>query len=132
MAIWNPSTGFFREIPSPDFGFGTLHSTLVNYGFGYMSATDDYKLVFVLPAWHIFSLRANCWKKIQPAYSSYVSWASRPGSLSNGAIHWANHNNYGSQRVIHAFDLTMEVFRQVPLPVFNENDVDGTTGEKER
>lgn len=44
MAIWNPSTGFCREIPSPDFGCGTLDPTVVNYGFGYMSATDDYKL----------------------------------------------------------------------------------------
>ena len=40
--IWNPATGFFKELPKP--GFPHSCRELTYYGAGYLSATDDYRV----------------------------------------------------------------------------------------
>ncbi|PRQ35083.1 putative F-box domain-containing protein [Rosa chinensis] len=136
LSIWNPSTGFFRKIPSPSFGCEVTkstekkkHGSFLYYGFGKVSATDDYKLVLIKPALgdfvdvHVFSLRVSLWKVIEAPSSSCSGWIDGQGSLSNGAIHWINYPIYGvSDPTMVAFDLAEEEFRQVPLPVFNQNE----------
>ncbi|XP_062000555.1 F-box protein CPR1-like [Rosa rugosa] len=135
LAIWNPSTGFFRKIPSPRI---TIPRNKYGYeldfavtGFGYVSSTDDYKLVLVVPGdrthfhVYIFSLKANCWKVIKashlssPDFNHYVYGAT----LSNGAIHWINHRcGVSDPASIYAFDLAEEEFREMPLPVWFPNN----------
>ncbi|XP_024155856.1 F-box/kelch-repeat protein At3g06240-like [Rosa chinensis] len=63
MYIWNPSTGFFKKLPDPG-----------PYGFGYLAATDDCKLIVnffrgekIVKA-KVFSSRANSWKTIELPY----------------------------------------------------------------
>ncbi|XP_062017683.1 F-box/kelch-repeat protein At3g06240-like [Rosa rugosa] len=138
LSIWNPSTGFFRKIPSPSFQVKSIQSTdeeylyFVNYGFGHEIASDDYKLVFILCALghlvevHTFSLRANIWKAITDPHLSRAGWDSGRGTFSNGAIHRVIHCRIeSSDPVIYAFDLAEEEFRQVPLPpVLWQNDED--------
>ncbi|XP_004296138.1 PREDICTED: F-box/kelch-repeat protein At3g06240-like [Fragaria vesca subsp. vesca] len=137
LSIWNPSTGFLRKIPSPSFGSGKKkpdRRMFANYGFGHVSATDDYILVFVVPSLadayqgcvevHVFSLTANSWKVISAPNSSCHGWVGGQGSLSNGAFHWVNFRNRRmSDPAIYAFDLVMEEFRQVPLPRLIQNNV---------
>ncbi|XP_061998909.1 putative F-box/kelch-repeat protein At1g12870 [Rosa rugosa] len=80
LVIWNPSTGFFREIPCPNFQMGMVklreaeqerEMSGVCYGFGQVSASDDdYKLVVIqslggFMVVHVFSVRANCWKIVK-------------------------------------------------------------------
>ncbi|XP_062013841.1 F-box/kelch-repeat protein At3g23880-like [Rosa rugosa] len=140
LSIWNPSTGFFRKIPSPSFGRDMKKSTekkknrsFLYHGFGQVSASDDYKLVFIKPALgdfvdvHVFSLRANVWKVIK-APSSLTGSIDGQGTLSNGAIHWVNYPIDGKMDrtlfdpTMVAFNLAEEEFRQVPLPVLNQNE----------
>ncbi|PRQ35079.1 putative F-box domain-containing protein [Rosa chinensis] len=137
LSIWNPSTGFFRKIPAPSFGVEMTKSTeekkncsFLYHGFGQVSSTDDYKLVFTKPALgdfvevHVFSLRANVWKVIKSP-SSLTGWIDGQGAVSNGAIHWVNYPTGGKiEPTMVAFDLAEEEFRQVPLPVFNQNEDD--------
>ncbi|PRQ35075.1 putative F-box domain-containing protein [Rosa chinensis] len=131
LFIWNPSTGFFRKIPHPSFRMKSGRYFL-NYGFGHVSASDDYKLVSVVPApndmleVHIFSLSANIWKVITAPYSSYPCWVNRHGTFSNGAIHWVTPcGNKTLDPVIYAFSLAEEEFRRVPLPpVLWQNEED--------
>lgn len=54
LSIWNPSTAFFRKIPDPGIwaevatghGYGR-YDIYALWGFGYVSATDDYSLVIL-------------------------------------------------------------------------------------
>ncbi|PRQ35072.1 putative F-box domain-containing protein [Rosa chinensis] len=123
LSIWNPSTGFFRKIPHPRFGLKS-GSYFLNYGFGHVSASDDYQFVSVVPVpsnmleVHILSLSANIWKVITaPFPSSRPCWVSRQGTFSNGAIHWViPRRKENPDPVIYAFDLGEEELRRVPLP----------------
>nr|XP_011461622.1 PREDICTED: F-box/kelch-repeat protein At3g06240-like isoform X2 [Fragaria vesca subsp. vesca] len=140
LSIWNPSTGFFRKLPTPCFARLELTKStedkwcinFLYYGFGQVSNTDDYKVVFIKPApgdfvnVHVFSLGTNSWKVIKAPSSSWAGCNDRQGALSNGAIHWVNYSNPIdlSHPTLVAFDLAAEEFRQVPLPVFNRNEDD--------
>ncbi|XP_004296215.1 PREDICTED: F-box/kelch-repeat protein At3g23880-like [Fragaria vesca subsp. vesca] len=103
--IWNPSTGFFYELPEP-VGFPPRHLFLLYYGFGYLSASDDYKVFTKFyddDGLLIFSSKANIWKRTDaPAPLEYYPYQ---GILSNEALHWLHHRNG-----ICAFDLAKEEF----------------------
>ncbi|XP_004287597.1 PREDICTED: F-box/kelch-repeat protein At3g06240-like [Fragaria vesca subsp. vesca] len=89
LSVWNPSTGFFRKIPSP----------------GFRLDLEDV---------HIFSTRDGSWKVITFPHSSFPCRDDGEDLLvSNGAIHWVS---TGIPEAISAFDLVSEEFRQLPLP----------------
>ncbi|KAM5576936.1 hypothetical protein ABKV19_007669 [Rosa sericea] len=150
--IWNPSTGLFLKLPNPNFASEGVISfdpkmpdsdrskTIIGphyWGFGYVSATDDYKVVvearfsdFKMHV-EVFSSRANSWKRIESTLtvsSVYHSFTKTRGALSNETLHWL-HAAWPRapecyRLVIAAFDLTKEEFREIPLPVFKG---DGTS-----
>lgn len=67
--IWNPSTRFFKKLPDPV--VPSTSYSLLFYGFAYLSATDDYKLLIAIRILgdqdeeenqtqaHVFSSKAN-------------------------------------------------------------------------
>jgi F-box interacting protein len=130
--IWNPSTGFLKKLPGPD--FTTLKpyvsSRIVNYyGVGYLSSTDDYKVVVACKMHFssyikdevqvaIFSVRAHFWRRIEspPGLLNFC-----PGTLSNDALHWLKPLKYHEEIKIVAFDLAKEEFRNIGLPHFEED-----------
>ncbi|XP_061999613.1 F-box/kelch-repeat protein At3g06240-like [Rosa rugosa] len=127
--MWNPSTGFFRNIPCPNFQIGMINWTDeedeigVYYGFGQVSASDDYKLVVipnlgVFMEVQVFSVKANCWKVVKAPYlTPYHPWSEELGTYSNGAIHWVSNREPGIfEPPVYAFDLANEEFREMPLP----------------
>ncbi|XP_050377481.1 F-box protein CPR1-like [Argentina anserina] len=138
LVIWNPSTKFVRKIPLPKFQIGMIkladerkkrHMSCVYYGFGRVSASDDYKLV-VIPNFggfmevQVFSYRANSWKVVKAPYlSPYPFWSKEWGTYSNGAIHWVSDCEPGFEPPpVYAFDLDSEQFGEMPLPVFSHNE----------
>ncbi|XP_062001451.1 F-box/kelch-repeat protein At3g06240-like [Rosa rugosa] len=135
LVMRNPSTGFFRKIPYPNFQIGSKKWTLENkeirvyYGFGQVSASNDYKLVVILNYGgfmevRVFSVRANCWKVVKAPYlSPYRPWSEELGTYSNGAIHWVSLHEPGFlEPPVYAFDLANEEFREMPLPVLSHNE----------
>ncbi|XP_050369364.1 F-box/kelch-repeat protein At3g06240-like [Argentina anserina] len=116
------------------------------FGFGYVSSTDDYKLVLVFPDKYsdaavgyvdvdvnifIFSMRANSWSTRKASHWSFSNFGWRIehcGVFLNEAIHWINSSNYdvdgGLIEVccINAFDLVSEELRQMPIPGFDQVD----------
>ncbi|KAM5576115.1 F-box protein CPR1-like [Rosa sericea] len=127
MYIWNPSTQFFKKLPDP----ADLPSELLCFGFGYLSATDDYKVIANFKVsddyyvdevevrvekekkgkeMHIFSSKANTWKRTEAPLDFDFDFA---GTLSNEVLHWLD--NHG----IFAFDLAKEEFRRMPLPILD-------------
>lgn len=102
LSIWNPSTGFFRKIPDPQFSSRTKRTCRDisgRYGFGYVSATDDYKLVLVIPDEDsgaaedvyedmdinifIFSVGANSWSTRKGSHWSFlpIGWRMHCGGF---------------------------------------------------
>ncbi|KAL6277471.1 hypothetical protein ACE6H2_021072 [Prunus campanulata] len=124
--IWNPSTGFFLKLPNPGFASKGVRN-VYNYGFGYVAATDDYKVVAAArlidptdgdPV-KVFSLKANSWERI--AAPKLSNWSN--GVLSNEALHWQHCLFEPFRQAILAFDLAKDEFREVALPILNEDNV---------
>ncbi|XP_021801775.1 F-box protein CPR30-like [Prunus avium] len=96
MSIWNPSTGFLHNLHFPGFlSQGEL--TFSNHGFGYVSATDDYKVLVacyeregdeVIGEYLVYSLRGNAWAAIEDPPPYYLKTGYTQGALSNEALHW--------------------------------------------
>ncbi|GJU82580.1 zinc finger, CCHC-type containing protein [Tanacetum coccineum] len=90
--VVNPSTCEVKELRNPP------HHSDVS-GFGYDSSIDDFKRSVVLEFGRLFG---------------YEYLDGNGGILCNGAIHWRG----GS--VIVSFDLSQEVFKEIPLPESDE------------
>ncbi|KAL6145889.1 PREDICTED: F-box protein CPR30-like [Fragaria vesca subsp. vesca] len=110
---WNPSTGFYNELPDP----GDLcdQQYCFRSGVGYLSATNEYK-VFIASdqtRYGIFSSRAQTWKRLEAIPESCLY--SPRGTLLNEALHWIDHDNG-----LMVFDLAQEKFRKMALPKFDE------------
>ncbi|KAK9949272.1 hypothetical protein M0R45_004805 [Rubus argutus] len=91
--IWNPSTGLLFKLPNPSNGVTSI-SGLPYCGFGYVSATDDYKVFvsdhFSIPTVEMYSSKANSWKGIesQPHVCSEDYFTKPKGTFLNEALHW--------------------------------------------
>ncbi|BFG13991.1 hypothetical protein CerSpe_002650 [Prunus speciosa] len=133
IALWNPSIQKLKKIPftthephahppSPDFRM--IH----NYGFGYDSTNDDYKLVAIVHFGDgedvtlsfqvsVYSLKANSWKTIQNMPCGGFSLYSDYLMFSNGALSWLMSKLDGEdQYKILTLDLASEKYREFPIP----------------
>ncbi|KAJ0960215.1 hypothetical protein J5N97_001958 [Dioscorea zingiberensis] len=98
-------------------------------GFGYISATDEYKILIATSKRgkkgegakiRIFSSKSNSWKRIQDS-QYFVLSTTFDGTLLNEALHWLRRSDV----VIVAFDLADEEFRTMPLPVVEDHYAGG-------
>ncbi|XP_062004618.1 F-box/kelch-repeat protein At3g06240-like [Rosa rugosa] len=123
--IWNPFIGFFKQLPDP--GFPLDKNVLRYYGVGYLSATDDYKVLVASREEEIevemFSSRTHIWQRIESPRVRITLELDLLGTLSNDALHWLK---YEEDEIV-SFDLEEEVFRRMPLPNFEH---DGKTFSK--
>ncbi|KAK9950116.1 hypothetical protein M0R45_005618 [Rubus argutus] len=119
--IWNPSIGFFKQLPNP--GLSLNKKDQIYYGFGYLSATDDYKVFLGSLNWtdnreevEILSLRTHVWTRIQMP-GDFFSFDQ--GILVNEALHWLSDE---LEHEIDVFDLAAEEFRKMDRPNFHQLD----------
>jgi F-box interacting protein len=132
FCIWNPSTGFKKQIPFSPFDLKKveiLHARL--YGFGYDESKDDYLVVLLSHEptkenpfkshFEIFSIRDNRWKVIEGTHFPY--FGDREGLLLHRAIHWLTFRVDQEIYVIIAFDLMERKLFEIPLPDhFNQEE----------
>ncbi|KAJ4836602.1 hypothetical protein Tsubulata_030133 [Turnera subulata] len=120
--VWNPFTSVCRKFPSREY---------YAYGFGYDSASDDYK-VFAATAPYckpqrakveILSLKSGSWKTLKNPEREYLKriiWSGgRVGLFLNGALHWSPRESSWGEKgeiIAIAFDLDKEKFYHVPSP----------------
>jgi len=126
--IWNPSTGFKKQIPVSPFDSKLVAQCRVHiHGFGYDRSRDDYLVVSLsydpsvanVVSTHLkfFSVRDNTWKVIEGTHLPYaVVPYHRKGCLFNGAIHWLAMRRDLRWNVIVAFDLMERKLFEMPLP----------------
>ncbi|XP_026386638.1 F-box/kelch-repeat protein At3g06240-like [Papaver somniferum] len=122
--IWNPATGEYKRLPEY---LDPLDS--VAHGFGFDCKNDDYKVVRisctdpngeVLDA-GVYSLASNSWKNLGIVPYDHFPRGTNNGVLLNGVIHWIAAVTVS--RVLVCFDVSDEMFRDVPLP-YNSSDED--------
>ncbi|XP_027361651.1 F-box protein CPR1 isoform X2 [Abrus precatorius] len=132
IAFWNPSLRQHRILPyiptarrpDPD---TALFAARV-YGFGFDSLTADYKLVrisYFVDLHHrtfdsqvtLYTLRSNAWKTL-PSMPYALCCARTMGVFVGHALHWVVTRKLQPDQpdLIVAFDLSLEIFHEVPLP----------------
>ncbi|KAB2613343.1 F-box/kelch-repeat protein [Pyrus ussuriensis x Pyrus communis] len=119
--LWNPCTGNSKEIPKPS----PEPFLPAFYGFGYDSATDDYKVICNCPSADrtyevfVFTLKTGSWRIVEGL--DHIE--DERGLLLNGALHWLNVKRRADGSIdpksitITSFDLAKEKFQElVSLP----------------
>ncbi|GKB01307.1 putative F-box domain-containing protein [Tanacetum coccineum] len=116
--VTNPSTREVKQLPTLPY----RNRSKLCWGFGYDSSTDDYKLVVGanqdshLMRFQVLSLKSNQWKFLGELNYDYYC-RHGPGFLYNGALHWfMDDPNNSMNKVILAFDLSLEKFKEIPPP----------------
>ncbi|XP_057508459.1 F-box/kelch-repeat protein At3g06240-like [Actinidia eriantha] len=119
IMFWNPLTGETKMVSEPPIKIPTCY---YNYGLGYDSSVDDYKLVRVCQ-WamrelevRVYSLRTHCWSRIRDF--PYRICTLHPGVFVNGgALYWnVCTSNSSKPRKIASFDLAKEEFGLLDAP----------------
>ncbi|KAL6204138.1 hypothetical protein ACLB2K_021406 [Fragaria x ananassa] len=148
-SIWNPSTRFHRKIPAPDYSLVKKKRSCPwreDYDFTNVIPIDDESSPWMRAGTSssnvlnifIFSMRANSWKLREASRWPARGYSPRCvyGTLSNEAVHWANHHreynydiyiNLNRPQVeefdVCAFDLGNEELRNVPVPDCFNHDI---------
>ncbi|KAJ0249666.1 F-box domain-containing protein [Hirschfeldia incana] len=115
--LYNPTTRDSKRLP--DLARVEAHET---HGFGFDDLTNDYKVVKLVADTHrvvgasVYSLKTNSWRRIcdlnyKRDFEGFVA-----GMNVNGAVHWVFTRQEANKRVVLAFDVKTEEFREMPLP----------------
>ncbi|GJV25561.1 F-box protein CPR1-like protein [Tanacetum coccineum] len=125
--VVNPSTRKVKQLRNPLGEYNSMSACVS--GFGYDSSIDDYKVVIGFRnskklVFAVLTLKSNVWRAV--AVESGFDYLSGNGILCNGAIHWYafSNNNFA----IVSFDLSKEVFKEIPLPKLVRSNWDFTLG----
>ncbi|GLT95754.1 hypothetical protein SLE2022_134180 [Rubroshorea leprosula] len=115
FALWNPFTKKYKKLPPCPVQTNPGFKRYTSFGLGYVSATNDYKIVMIsrvrnddddcYQVW-VFSLNSNSWRRIQDVKHKRTSWV---GLYANGALYWENKDKCVG------FDITNEVFFSLTL-----------------
>ncbi|GLT95755.1 hypothetical protein SLE2022_134190 [Rubroshorea leprosula] len=118
FALWNPFTKKYKKLPPCPVQTNPGFKRFMCFGLGYVSATNDYKIVMIskvrksnddddvcFQVW-VFSLNSNSWRRIQDVEDELTS---RFGLYANGALYWE------TEYKCVGFDITNEVFFDLPL-----------------
>ncbi|KAG5547666.1 hypothetical protein RHGRI_013383 [Rhododendron griersonianum] len=117
-SLVNPSTREFRKLSPSPFAFDPS-GCVDDYGLGYDSQSDDYKVVSISRSFRsndnvvsVYALRTNTWKKIESSPYNHWNLGHKSGVFVSGALHWFAGTS--TSTVIVALDLADEKFRTVP------------------
>uniref|UniRef100_A0A1J3JCF8 F-box/kelch-repeat protein n=1 Tax=Noccaea caerulescens TaxID=107243 RepID=A0A1J3JCF8_NOCCA len=123
--LYNPTTEESKRLPetvrpkSREYG-----EQFQTYGFGFDDLTGDYKVLKLIAAdsddvlnASVYSLKADSWRRVRDLRYEHNDGFNSGVNL-NGAIHWVFTLKEGNQnqRLVLAFDLQTEEFREMPLP----------------
>ncbi|XP_029148864.2 F-box/kelch-repeat protein At3g06240-like [Arachis hypogaea] len=140
IGLWNPKTDEHKIIPpgiSDDEPGFDRHVSV--HGFGYDNVNDDYKVIQcvyyiygrtlfeepVLRIWQIYSLKSNCWKKLDLEMTQKEDVDKASIAYLNGVCHWWGSEfatNELEEQVLVSFNLSTETFRTTSIVWVQEND----------
>ncbi|XP_058753646.1 F-box/kelch-repeat protein At3g06240-like [Vicia villosa] len=143
IILWNPCTKEFKLIPRGINHRKCYQNGYLNWGFGYDSVDDDYKVtciyqppvedeeVYCEPlVCEIYSLRNNFWKKFDVDKKHSLNFWSNEQVYINGLSHRvckvATHKC--NESYVLSFDWHREVFTTTPIPFDIEDIIDFLNG----
>ncbi|KAK1381890.1 hypothetical protein POM88_019625 [Heracleum sosnowskyi] len=120
--IWNPATKQCLEIEPPPQGFDFETQGWCDFGFGFDSVTNDYKIICVVLeeqqplVGYIYSCNSGCWSKITPSNFLHQGDISPVPFIFNGSPFWlVSQTRYGKESLtIISCDVRDEIFRLLP------------------
>ncbi|PKI37397.1 hypothetical protein CRG98_042183 [Punica granatum] len=139
--LWNPLTNSRARLPLPgsprreSVTVGGRSLTIISwandpvFGFGYDSVKEDYKVVIIdheiregYQDIRVYSSRRNSWRRFRDErYKIYCLLSqSRMGVYACNNLHWVmtRRSDSNETRLIVAFDLSINNYREVPLPFY--------------
>jgi F-box interacting protein len=134
IAFWNPNIRKHRVIPYLPIprNESDFHLSKCVHGFGFDQSSRDYKLVrlsffegirYIMfkTQVRLFSSKTNSWKALPNI--PYALYSTQPvGVFVENSLHWVVTRNRSQPCLIVAFNLTQEVFNEVPLPEIQRAD----------
>ncbi|KAB1226684.1 hypothetical protein CJ030_MR1G008467 [Morella rubra] len=128
--LWNLSIRKALFLPDPNIGFRSKKPLKHFLGFGYHSATDDYKLVRVVylpdpvdkavkPLVEMYALRTGAWRFITTPVPSYFIEERTSSIFTNGSVHWlarTPRREGAFRHLILSFDMGDEAFHEIAVP----------------
>lgn len=125
--MWNPTIKLHQRLSGSALET-SKDEFVVTYGFGYDESEDDYKVVALLQQRQqvkteakIYSTRQKLWRRSSnTCFPSGVVVAdkSRSGIYINGTLNWpATHSSSPSSWTIISYDMSRDVFKELPGPV---------------
>ncbi|XP_057760727.1 F-box/kelch-repeat protein At3g06240-like [Arachis stenosperma] len=141
IGLWDPKTDEHKIIPpsiitnDPDFD-----AEVEIHGFGYDNVNDDYKVIQhicychnefyqyepALANWQIYSLKSNCWKKLNLEMTEKGGFGEGYVTYLNGVCHWRGGDKNGKE-VLVSFNLSTETFRTTLIGWQQSDDIDCLT-----
>lgn len=128
LVLWNPATKELRALPEPSCPSYIKRS--LNFGFGFDSKANDYKVVRITIFWdelgrpvgnqvEVYSLSLDSWRRIDAILPvKYIMTRTESTADLNGTYRWcALYECDDDNEVMLTFDLCKELFRTTPLPV---------------
>ncbi|RHN72952.1 putative F-box domain-containing protein [Medicago truncatula] len=131
-AFWNPNIRKHQIIPNLPVSIPQsetkIHYAFFTYGFGFDPLSSDYKLIRI--SWFVdlqnstfdsyvrlFTSKTNSWK-VLPSIDYVLCYALTMGVFVENSLHWITVKNPDGlhPRLIVAFNLTLELFNEVPFP----------------
>lgn len=143
IVLWNMSTGDYKVLPYEPVKLPVLwpgnwngYEQPINYGFGYDSINDDYKVVRIVQqeiSTHgediinsevkVYSLKTNSWRRPEQVLPNNCFICSpefwkRGGRFLRGALHWPVRHIKPDLNTcwIIAFDVETEKYHEIELP----------------
>uniref|UniRef100_A0A7C9FLF5 F-box domain-containing protein n=1 Tax=Opuntia streptacantha TaxID=393608 RepID=A0A7C9FLF5_OPUST len=135
FVVYNPCTGDYFAANEPLEDFGSCPDGALFFGFGYVTSSDDYKILMMdipkkrtlLSSIFVYSLRSDSWQSHNGFDKREMEILSDEGVLVHETLHYAVSGRCGSSRwdwdsslkkkkCIAAFNLVSEEFNMVPLP----------------
>ncbi|KAJ8767557.1 hypothetical protein K2173_017626 [Erythroxylum novogranatense] len=135
LFLFNPSTGESKRIAEEHNSGLEAADGICSYGFGYVSTSDDYKVVRIDDGSivSIYSLRTDSWRRL--GNFPYDNSVFESGLLLNGFVHWALNSREceNPKHLVVCFDLEKEMFQEMLAPDIDDTSSDiwmGTLGGK--
>ncbi|XP_050876950.1 F-box protein CPR1-like [Lathyrus oleraceus] len=137
IILWNPSTKEFKLIPPGIHRRKSYQKGYINWGFGYDSVKDDYKVICIYRppledeemyceplVSEIYSLRNNSWKKFDVDIEHSLSFWSHEQVYINGMSHRVCkiETSTRNESYVLSFDWHREVFTTTVIP-FGIDDI---------
>ncbi|KAK6142305.1 hypothetical protein DH2020_022653 [Rehmannia glutinosa] len=138
ILLWNPVIKRKVILPAPQASFENMEYYMFVLGFGFDVVNNDYKVVrmayiqgdngyIVPPEVEVYALSTKNWHKINGEVPNCVVEYFWSQVLINGNVNWVAYRNRGKEvkveNLIMLFDLTREVFDEMPLPDALENEL---------